>query len=447
MTKLFLTMPQPGETITEGTIVAWKIKPGQDVKEGDVLAEMETEKAVYEHESPFEGKVLEVLKADQSRVPVGEPIATIEVNEEKAAQYRMLGIAKDADAASSVPVESTPVKTAPQPAPVKQAPAFQKTDLKSVHSSLSLSDIKLSPYVRKLAKEYSVSQEVLSKLAEGSNDGRVSKSVMEAHVMALQSGASGFSAQKAKPRADKALSGAEGSYSVKPYSPIRQRIAENMALSKANIPHAHTGLSIDVTHLVKFREEHGKSYADKYGSKPNYLTLMQPALVETVKEFPEVNASYIEGYDGGQDEIRLFDEINLGVAVGSEKGLVIPVVKSTQDLDVKGFHDGLSERIERALKGKLKPDDLMGTTMIFNNFGFFGLNSGVQIIQYPLATTLGMGAIERCVVPISETETGIRHMSNFFLAFDHRILDGLEAGRFLSTLKKRVEAINPKNYL
>ena len=180
------------------------------------------------------------------------------------------------------------------------------------------------------------------------------------------------------------------------------------------------------------------AYRETETKKSNFLTLIYPALVKIIKEYPVVNASFHEA--GDRSEIRLFNKINLGIAVGTEHGLVIPVIHDIANLTSQEFSDTLNDKIKRAQNKKLMPDDLMGATLIFNNFGFFGTQLGVQVIQYPMAATLGMSTIEKRVVPVGD-EIGVRTMTDIVLAFDHRVMDGRETGLFLSALKKEIESL------
>lgn len=454
MTKLYLTMPQPGETITEGTIVSWTIKEGDDIKEGQVVAELETEKAVFEHESPFEGKLLKILYPEQSRVEVSKPIALMEVPQEKADHYMMLGIASEAEAvdekidvdlpkdvgAHGVRPQDGRIPYAPTPAIRSTGHAITQEELKN------LNGVKMSPYVRRVALEAGVAKEDLIQLSQGHPEARVTKEAILGLVgndnistrpQTIQERRQGESGESIVTNIGAA--GPEGmanqEYTVQPYSPIRLRIAQNMTLSKQKIPHAHTGLSIDLTNLVEFREKHKKAFKQKHGMNLNYLTLMQQAFVTAIKKFPSVNSSFV---DGEKPEIRMFNHINLGVAVGSEHGLVIPVIKETEKKSFLEFNASLNDKTSRAQNKKLMPEDYQGATLIFNNFGYFGITMGVQIIQYPLCATLGMGAIEDRVVP-HLGGIAVRKMADLFIAFDHRILDGREAGLFLSEIKKQIE--------
>lgn len=426
MKQLYIQMPQPGETITEGTIVKWIAKAGDVVQENTPLVELETEKALFEYESPFEGTIVKILHGDQSRLPVATPIAIMEVTASKAKQYLMLGIAEEVAgdvAASAQPQAAANTKNtkSENAAPVVSASAPQK-----------FVDVIMSPYVRRVAMEHAVTSEALQSLGAAHPEGRVTKEAIEGFV---KSGAvpkatsQPTSAKQATPKGDLG-------YDVMPFSPIRLRIAENMSKSKQSIPHAHTGLTVDMTNVLKYREANKEAFQKTHGVSLSLLTLLMPTLVRAIQAFPGVNASYVG--EGASAEIRLFKSINMGVAVGTDAGLMTPVIKNVQALSVDEFAKKMKDVVDRAARKKLMPDDFSGTTFLFNNFGFFGLNSGVQVIQYPLAATLGMGALEKKVVPFGEG-IAVRDTANFFLAFDHRVIDGLEAGKFLTMIKESLE--------
>lgn len=452
MTKLYLTMPQPGETITEGMIVKWITKVGDDLKEGSPIAELETEKAVFEYESPFEGKVLKILYPAETRVKVSEPIAIVEVPGDKANHYMMLGIAsvaeEDSHGAPSVTSAKSKGATRVQPSE-KHGVANSASPVVTMADLKSLGEIKMSPYVRRVATEAAVARDELVRLAEDHPEARVTKeAILQLVDPSRVSQDPSVSPQERRSGEDRRGVGRKAStrpivphdpqteYKVLPFSPVRMRIAENMVLSKQKIPHAHTGLTVDVTRVVNFRNEHKEAFKKRFGVNLNYLSLFYPAIAKAVKKYPSVNASFVE--NGDKPEIRVFNKVNLGVAVGSDYGLIIPVMKGIENYSFQKFNADLNDKIVRGMKKKLMPADYMGPTIIFNNFGFFGTTIGVQIIQYPLAATLGMGVIEKRVIPHHDG-IAVRDVADFFLAFDHRILDGREAGLFLSELKKEIE--------
>lgn len=437
MTKLYITMPQPGETITEGTLVSWLVKVGDKIEEGTSLAELETEKAVFDYESPFQGTMVQILKEAGSRVKVASPIAVIDVDSDKAKTYIMLGIAKEAGAVAVTRADTPVDPYKNDDNKIKTKPlSSQQPQLQPQLSTPFSGEIKMSPHVRKLVIENRVNLADLKNLAAQNAEGRVTKDAIENFT---GRGRSGTTHQGAAQIVDGSRTAPTGEFDTIPCSAIRMRIAENMVLSKSKIPHAHNGIAVDVTNIEAYRKETKDDYKTQNGTNLNFLTLIQPALVSAIQKYPLINASFHD-VNPAKPEIRIFNKINLGVAVGTEHGLVIPVITDVAALDAKKFNAVLSDKIARAQNKKLMPDDLMGATLIFNNFGFFGTQMGVQVIQYPLAATLGMSVIEKRVVPIDD-EVRIRTCCDFVLAFDHRVMDGRETGLFLSELKKQIESL------
>ena len=384
--KIILTMPQPGETITEGHVVRWLVLPGASVREGQPIVELETEKAVFEYESPYEGNLSEIVAADGSTVAVGNPIAVFDVAEEKAKTYLMLGLGKSAE---------------------------EKEIRKEVTKK-----VLFSPVVRKLIREHNLKNEEVEQI---SKKGRITKEEILAYL------------DKKSKKKGSSSPGEE----VIPLSPVRLRIAENMALSKKTIPHAHTGQTIDLTSLVRYREEQKKSFQEKEGISLGILPLIFPSLKKAVAKHPLVNASFVE-QSNGEKAICVHHYVNLGMAVDTPRGLYVVVIRDAHKMGFGGFARSLADAVDRAKKNRLKPDDLTGMTFTFNNYGFYGTRFGVQIILPPQSTTLGMGKIEKRPWVVGD-KIEIRELSDFTMAFDHRVMDGGEAGLFLSSLKKSLE--------
>ncbi len=439
--QLYLTMPQPGETITEGTIVEWLAKPGSFLKEGAPVASLETEKAIFEYESPFEGTFVKVLHDGGTRVKVAAPIAVMEVAEDKAQGYMMLGLGKPVDesvaALAKEKAQAATAKYIETNAPTQSTPATTNS-----HA------LKISPFVRQLAVKNNISEATLAGLADA--DGRVSKEAIENFISGrgrsgtpreIAGGATEISGNTHAGGSRTAPTGSspQGDFETVACSAIRMRIADNMVLSKTKIPHAHNGIAVDLTRVIEFREKNKDSFKQKNGTALNLLSIIYPALIAAIKKVPVVNASYDDSTP--KHQIKKFKKINLGIAAGTEHGLVIPVVQDIGSLNFAAFNKTLNDKLERATTQKLMPPDLMGATLIFNNFGFFGTQIGVQVIQYPMAATLGMSVIEKRAVVIND-EIKIRTMSDFILSFDHRVMDGRETGIFLATLKKEIEALN-----
>lgn len=393
--KILLTMPQPGETITEGNIIRWIVPEGSPVKESQPIVELETEKAVFEYESPYEGKLVEITAKEGETVPVGNPIAVFEVSSEKAAVYFMLGIGKK--------TEETVQKTAGG----------------------------LSPLVRHLLQEYGISVSELDRIRGTGPGGRITK---ENILQYLES-------KKGPPKKELAAGKDVETVSL---SPIRLRIAEHMVRSKAAIPHAHTGLSIDLTRLVEYRNKSKKIFMEKHGIPLGILALIFPCIKKAIRAYPIVNASLLD--EAGVKKLALNKKINLGVAVDTERGLYIPVIRNSQDMDRIAFARSVAEVIDRTRKNKLLPADLTGMTFTFNNYGYYGTTLGIQIILPPQVTTLGMGRIE--LRPhVTGLKIEIRSIADFVLAFDHRVIDGREAGLFLTSLKESLENFSEEEFL
>ena len=385
-TLLKVTMPQPGETITHGTLLRWLISVGSQVKEKQPIAELETEKAVFEYESPFEGKLIELLVKAPATVPVGSPIAVVEVSDEKAKLYELLGlgggeIVTPAEAGDQKKDEKTWIP----------ASAGMTTNRESAN---------LSPLVRKLIRENNLSSVDLESIQ--TSDGRITKEDILGYLK------------------DQII----------PCSPVRLRIAENMMLSKKTIPHAHTGLSVDLTNLLKYRQK----------KKASLVSLLFPSLIRAIKKFPIVNAAYLEE----QKAIRMHQHIHMGVAVDSGKGLYIPVIHNADAKNFQDFEKEILSKVKRAKENKLKVEDLTGMTFTFNNFGYYGTSFGVQIILPPQTTTLGMGKIEKKPWVV-KNKVVIRDIAEFVLAFDHRVMDGRDAGQFLQALKESIENFSEKD--
>lgn len=415
--KLYLTMPQPGETITEGTLVEWLVKPGDSVKEADPVAQLETDKAVFEYESPFEGTIEKLLHQDGERVPVSEPIAIMEVADDKAKLYQMMGIGKPVDASAATPAASSSSQSTSQAAQVSAAASEPAQSYSS--------DYKISPYCRKLARSQNIANDVLMNLASQNASNRVTKTALESYLQ----NSNGSSAPSVS----------NEDVDVIKCSAIRMRTADNMVKSKTKIPHAHNGISIDMTRVVEFREANKDLFKTHNGCALNFLSLIFEPLVKAIQKSPVVNASYDDSKN--PHEIKVFKNVNLGVAAGTDKGLVIPVIHKAQSKSFNDFNAELCDKLGKAKNQKLAPQDLQGATLVFNNFGFFGTNLGIQVIPYPMSAILGMGNLEKRVVVTKDNKMEVRTMADFVLTFDHRVMDGRETGQFLKELKDQIESV------
>ncbi|MBX7147504.1 2-oxo acid dehydrogenase subunit E2 [bacterium] len=386
MTQIYLTMPQPGETITEGKIIRWIAKEGDMIKEGDIVSELETEKALFEFESPFEGRITTLIHHNGDNVPVGEPIAVLEVEDSKAKNYLMMGLGQKGPEVSQTTIIETK----------KETPVKNKAPLSH------------SPYIRKMITQHNLSDKQIEDYLEQHQKEKLTKEDIEKLI---------------KPNLDSGLRrNGTDLYQDIPVSPIRERIAQNMLKAVTTIPHAHTNVTIDMTKIVEKRKQ----------TKQNYLVLLWPALKAAIQKHPLVNATY----KNDPPTIRTFNKIHLGVSVDTDKGLFVPVLKDAH-LE-KDFETKWNSLLQKTKDNKLSVDEVTGATFTFNNFGYFGTNVGVQIIPYPQAASLGMGRIEKRPWIVGEG-IAIRSVSEWTLAFDHRVMDGRDAARFMETLKELIE--------
>lgn len=412
-TKILLIMPQPGETITEGTVVRWMVQPGEPIGEGEPIVELETEKAVFEYESPYEGKLLEILIQDGTSVPVGSPLAVFEVEDAKAEHYFMLGIGKK--------LESKGEKR--ESAIKKQEARGKKQEKKNAARD---KETTLSPLLRNILREEGISLHELDEIDGTGPGGRITKENMLDYL-------------KSRGNRPKQAPDIE----VIPCSPIRIRIAERMVHSKKTIPHAHTSVTADLTSLVTYRNLMAEEFKKKHGFPLGYLPLIFPSLKKAILSHLLVNSSYSD--QSGRKVIVVNKRIHMGIAVGTEKGLYTPVLRGVESKGFVDFARDLSVLVQKTRENRLAVSDLTGMTFTLNNYGAFGTTHGVQIILSPQSSTLGMGRIEkRPWVVGSSIEP--RWIVEWTLAFDHRVLDGREAALFLRDLKGMLENFKPLTF-
>jgi len=430
MTQIYLTMPQPGETITEGSVVTWMLPVGSQVAEGQAVVELETEKALFEYESPYEGTIVEILANPNSKVPVGAPIAILEVSEAKAKSYSSMGLAQKVDAQLSVMSASN--KEAMMP----KSEVEDKTK-----NTIAETGFLVSPYIRHLLHEQGMTVQDLVGLKGSGPQGRLTKEDVEGYISGLpkvMAGSSDFTLEGK--RDDLILDDKEKENTLfidQPISPIRARIAQHLQHSKQTIPHAHTGLEVNLSHILNLRENLKEDFSQKKGFPLRLMPLLFMAIKKSCQSVPLVNSIILEK----EGQIRTHKQLNLGMAMGTKNGLLTPVIKHCETSSFIDFAIKYEDLLLKSAQNKLRPTDFEGATFTFNNFGAFGLDFGVQIIPPGQSCVLGMGAIHQKPW-VENNEMVIRHIAQFFLAFDHRIMDGREAGEFLSMLKKELETFS-----
>jgi len=405
-----IKMPQLGESVTEGTVEKWLKREGEFVKRDEPIVEVVTDKVNAEIPSPFEGTLVKIDAGEGQVVRVGAVIAQIETTAAAAAPAPAPATPKAAPAPAAAP---TP---APVAAPAQRAPGGEE------HA-------RLSPAVRKLAAERGIDPSSIQGSGLG---GRVTREDVLAAPAAPAAPAR--SAAPAPPSAPAKLDGAREEL-VK-LSVMRKSIADHMVRSLATSPHAWTLQEVDVTNLVRYREAEKDGFRARHGTALTYLPFVAQLLGRALKQFPWLNSTWTD------DGVVLKRYLNLGIAVSIPDGLIVPVLKDADQLGFSELVRRINDLIERSRNKQLKPEDVQGGTFTLNNTGATGSVASQPIINQPQAAILTTEAIVKRPVVIGEG-IAVRDMMNMCLSFDHRIIDGMMAGQFLTFMKQGLEEWTP----
>ena len=428
-----VVMPQMGESIFEGTITKWLKKVGDTVNKDEPLFEISTDKVDAEIPAPNAGKLSEI------KVPEG---ATVQINTVVA----VIGGPATGSAASAAPAVAAPAKTA-TPAPAAS---------EAVAASAGTTDkLRSSPLVRRIAKDNHLDLRQISGTGSG---GRITKD--DALKFLAENGA-GATAPAAAPKlpaptatpapvasAPASIQAAVAAPvssplpgSLAPLTKMRSIIAQRMVESAHTSPHVHTVFKVDMTRIAKLREKEKGKYEQRNGVKLTYMPFIAAAAVHTLRKFPIVNAS-LEQTDAGL-AIRYHQNINLRIAVALEWGLIVPVIKQAEERSFLGLARAVADLAERARGKKLKPEEVSGSTFTLTNSGIFGEEFGTPIINQPDSAILAIGGLKKEPVVLADSEgndtIAIRWTQNFCLGFDHRTIDGADAGKFMAEFKKTLE--------
>jgi pyruvate dehydrogenase E2 component (dihydrolipoamide acetyltransferase) len=414
-------MPQMGESIFEGTITKWLKKPGDTVQQDEPLFEISTDKVDAEIPAPAAGVLSEI------KVPAG---TTVQINTVVAV---ISGAGAAAGATPSAP---------PAPAPVAQGVPETEADTADAEPG---ERVRSSPLVRKIAKENNLDlrqvsgtgsagritkEDVLGYLAKGAPTAPASKPAASAPAPAAAPAA-------AKPAAPPTPPVATAGDELVPLTRMRSIIAQRMVDSKRTSAHVHTVFKIDMSRIVRIREKEKSKYEQRNGVKLTYMPFISRAVIATLRKMPIVNAS-MEG-----DAIRYHKNINLGIAVALDWGLIVPVIRQAEDKSFLGVARAIVDLAERARAKKLKPEEVASGTFTITNPGIFGEQFGTPVINQPESAILGVGGLFKEPTVVTD-ENGsdsiaIRNIIRLTLGFDHRIIDGADAGRFMAELKKYLE--------
>jgi pyruvate dehydrogenase E2 component (dihydrolipoamide acetyltransferase) len=459
-----VVMPQMGESIFEGTITKWLKKPGDKVERDEPLFEISTDKVDAEIPSPSAGVLKEIKIPEGQTVPIQTIVAVIDGAGGAAASAPAPAPAasKPAPAPTPQPAASSAKPATPPPAPAPSAPATTQTT--AAASGSGTERIHSSPLVRRMAKEHGVDLTALEGSGAG---GRITKEDIEA-VIAAQSGASAAPAAAPAPSAPSAAArpvpppppaqaaapGAPaahgtqyipalqvgvpreriyfGSYEVQPLSVMRQKIAEHMVASKHVSAHVYSVEEIDMSKIAALRAKAKDEFEKRYETKLTFMPFFVKATVAGLRAYPTLNASL----DG--TNIVLHKEVNIGIAVALDWGLIVPVIKNADEKNLLGIQRNLNDLAERARGKKLKPEEVQEGTFSITNPGVFGGLFGLPVISQPNVGILGLGAIEKRPVVVNDS-IAIRSMCYVTLSYDHRVVDGAIAHQFLHKVKETLE--------
>ena len=427
-------MPQLGESVTEGTIARWLKAEGDEVEKDEPLAEVDTDKVNAELPSPVAGRIEKLLVSEGTTVDVGTEILLVATDGDESgpveAQPRE-------DVAAEPPTEEFPAAdTEAQPAVTnggekQRAVAEARSDGQgTVESAETLRLQRSSPVVRRLAAEHGVD---ISEVSGSGTGGRVTKKDIESHIEEREAAPAAAKAPAPSETPSERVTVYEGDQIVELTS-IRRAIANRMALSKREAPHAWSMVEADVSGLVALRERTKDEFAEREGVKLTYLPFIVGAVIDGLKEHPVLNSVW----DG--DRIVLRKQINIGVAVDLEEGaLIVPVIRDADELNTLGLARKIDEVVSKARNRELSPDDVSGGTFTVNNPGALGSVVSTPIINYPQAAILSAEAVVKRPVVVDDA-IAIRSMMNLEVSFDHRVLDGGAALRFLNSVKRRLES-------
>ena len=419
-----VVMPQMGESIAEGTIVRWIKKVGDSVDRDEPLFEISTDKVDAEIPSPGAGVLTEIKVKEGETVAVNSVVAII-----------------GGSASAAVEPETATAKSAPAaPAPSASVPEAAVGQPESASAPQGADDVlpeaenrqRTSPLVRRIARDHNVD---IRQINGTGISGRVTKNDILGYIE------KGPTSAPAGATVGKPTSGAPTGHvpafkpgekvEIVPMTIMRKKIAEHMVLSAHTSPHVYSVYEVDFHRLSQLRDRKKAEY-ERNGGKLSFTALIAKVTVDAIRAFPFVNAS-IDG-----DNIVYKKDINLGIAVALDQGLLVPVIRNADEKNLLGLSRAIDDLAARARSKKLNPDEVQGGTFTITNPGIFGAVYGLPLINQPQVAILGVGIIEKRAVVVNDA-IAIHPTCHLSLGYDHRLIDGADAGRFLSYMKERLE--------
>ena len=432
-----VVMPQMGESIAEGTIVRWIKKLGEAVDRDEPLFEISTDKVDAEIPSPAAGVLTDIRVKEGETVPVNSVVAVIGgASDAKAAVTPGTAPAAPGDGSSSAPPKGAAAAAEPDTGwsgAVESDDAVPEAeedgdDAEASESKEDRRRQRSSPLVRRIAKEHNVD----IKLIKGTGiSGRVTKQDILGFIKSGAPAPAGSA--EGRPQPGPAYRPGEN-VAIVPMSVMRKKIAEHMVLSAHTSPHVYSVYEVNFGRIASLRDKHKAEY-EATGAKLTYTGFIAKVIVDALRQFPLVNAS-IDG-----DNIVYKKDINLGIAVALDQGLIVPVIRNADEKNLLGLSRAINDLAARARSKTLNPEDVQHGTFTITNPGIFGALYGLPLINQPQVAILGVGSIDKRPVVIDDA-IGIRPICHLTLGHDHRLIDGADAGRFLTFLKERLESFD-----
>ncbi|MEC1359918.1 dihydrolipoamide acetyltransferase family protein [Bacillus haynesii] len=415
-----MTMPQLGESVTEGTISKWLVSVGDHVNKYDPIAEVMTDKVNAEVPSSFTGTITELVGKEGETLQVGDVICKVETNEDAKPEAEAVSKPDQAEAEPAKPeAKDISQKKRYSPAVLRLA-GEHNIDLEQVEGTGAGGRITRKDIHRIIASGAVPQADAAPEKQPGANAAGTSEPVQKPAQAAPQA---------APPQS------AAGDVEI-PVTGIRHAIATNMVRSKHEIPHAWTMMEVDVTSLVSYRNKIKDEFKKKEGFSLTFFAFFVKAVAQALKEFPQMNSMW------AGDKIIQKKDINISIAVATDDALYVPVIKHADEKTIKGIAREISELAHKVRSGKLTSGDMSGGTFTVNNTGSFGSVQSMGIINHPQAAILQVESIVKRPVVMEHGMIAVRDMVNLCLSLDHRVLDGLICGRFLARVKEILEQID-----
>jgi pyruvate dehydrogenase E2 component (dihydrolipoamide acetyltransferase) len=426
-----VVMPQMGESIFEGTITKWLKKPGDKVQRDEPLFEISTDKVDAEIPSPTSGVLQEIKVTEGNTVQVNTVVGSIAADGEAAAAPAKPTATKAAEAAptpTKLAAPAPPAPTTPEPPAAAESSHEEEGDGDRTRSS---------PLVRRLARDNNVD---LGQVQGTGMGGRITKQDIMAFIdkqgtaasAPPSSAASASAPSPSRPSASVPMPG-----EVVPMSQMRKIISQRMIESRRTSAHVHNLFEVDMTRIVNLRNKLKNGFEQRYGVRLTFMPFFVRAAIIALQQFPILNAS-VEN-----DSLHYHQHINMGIAVALDWGLIVPVLKNSEEKNFLGLQRGITDLGERSRTKKLTPDEVQGSTFTITNPGTFGAVFGLPIINQPNVAIMGVGGIAKAPVVVTDSQgndsIAIRSLVHLTLGYDHRVIDGAVADQFMSLVKKTLE--------